>query len=84
MAPIAAVDSHPMAETLPPRSLPIERGRLYYGTECKHCERPIAISEAPGANVPFPHKPGLTLRIVCRGCSSEGEYQAQKIRSFVG
>ena len=64
-------------------SLRIERGGLYYGTECKHCERMLAVAVAPGANVPFPHHAG-TFRMTCRSCGNEGEYQAQEIRSFVG
>ena len=66
-----------------PESVRIQRGWLYYGTECRHCGRQLAISEAPGANVPFPQKAG-TVRCVCRGCRSEGEYQASEIRTFVG
>ena len=69
--------------TPPQESARIERGWLYYGTECKHCGRQLAISVAPGANVPFPQQP-RTLRCVCRGCGKEREYQATAIRTFVG
>lgn len=70
-------------ERATPTSLQIEKGRLYYGTECKHCERPLAISIATGANVAFAQQAGI-VRCICRGCGNEGEYQARAIRSFHG
>ena len=70
-------------KTLPSESVPIQRGGLYYGTECKHCDRLLAIGASPGANVPFTHQAGI-VRCICRGCGNEAEYQARAIRSFVG
>ena len=69
-------------ERATPQSLRIERGTLYHGAECKHCERMLAISVASGANAPFAQA-GI-VRCICRGCGNEGEYQAREIRSFVG
>ena len=70
-------------ERAPALSQRIEKGGLYYGTECKHCERQLAISVASSASVPFPHQP-VNLRCICRGCGHEGEYQAREIRTFLG